>query len=75
MTEPVKSWSTLKVFLVALAITFAVMFIGNGVCNELLQLDVPTWVFSGIAGLAIYPVVRKWTAFHRIMADVRKRDQ
>jgi membrane protein YdbS with pleckstrin-like domain len=65
MTKSTAAWSTLKVLLIALVITLAVMFFGNAIFNEILDLGVPTWVFSAVAGLAIFPVVTKWTVYRR----------
>jgi len=60
-------WSTPKTLAIALLITLVVMFVGNGVCNELLGLGVPTWVFSGISGLLMFPAVARWRGVGRAL--------
>ena len=72
MNEASDGWSTPKTLGIALLITFIVMFVGNGVCNELLGLGVPTWVFSGIAGLVMFPAVMRWRVFRRVVRNASK---
>jgi uncharacterized membrane protein len=56
--------------LVALLVTFAVMFFGNGICNELLDLGVPVWVFSGTSGAVLALVLLpRW----RVMRGMREK--
>ena len=55
-----RPWSTAKVLLSCLALTFAVMFLGNGIFNELLGLGVPTAVFGGVSGALMSFFVMRW---------------
>ncbi|MEM6991165.1 MAG: hypothetical protein AAF721_11725 [Myxococcota bacterium] len=67
MSETSPGWSTLKVFSFALLLTFAVMFLGNALFNELLGWGVATWVFSCVSGALMFPFVVNWDVFRRIV--------
>ena len=74
MADSPKPWSTPKFVLLALLTTFGIYFIGNGVCNELLELGVPSWVFSVLANLALFALILRWRVFRRAIADADKND-
>ena len=75
MAESPKPWSTPKFLLLALIVTFGVFFLGNGICNEILELGVPSYLFGGIASLALLPMMWRWRVFRGAVGDANKNDR
>jgi uncharacterized membrane protein len=68
-----EGWSTPRFFLVVLLVTFAVLFFGNGICNEILELGVPMWVFSGTSGALLALVfLPRWRVMREMARKARK---
>lgn len=67
MPETPEGWSTPKFLLVSLLITFAVMFFGNAICNEVLELRVRSGVFAGIAGALVGLCTLRWRVLRGIL--------
>lgn len=65
--ETNKGWSTPRFFLTILVIDFVLMFLLNGVLNEVLELGIPGWLLTVPGSLVLVVLLPRWAWFRRFM--------
>lgn len=66
------AWSTPKFLLVALVVSFVVVFTLNGILNEILGLGISSAAFGAANGFLLVILLPRWSVFRRIVARREK---
>lgn len=73
MNNSAPLWSTPKFLLIVFVTSFVVVFVLNGVLNEMLSLGVPSGSFGAAIGVVVFVLMQRWSWFRtRIRKDAPK---
>jgi hypothetical protein len=72
MADPARRlWSTPKFFAIALVVEFAMMFLLNGLLNEVLHLGVPAGAITVAPTLVLLALLPRWRFYAERIAPSR----